>query len=135
MQTFRTPGRVLGLYDEPFWRHMKDDRQMRLQCCDNCNAFRYPPGPVCHECLSPDFQWKAVSGEGQLLSWISFHKQYLPEYPAPYNVIAVKLVEGPIVISNLAGETERRDLIGKPVRLVLVNMEDGVTLPRFELAG
>lgn len=134
MQTSKTPRRILGLYDEPFWRHMKEESEMRLQCCLECGAFRYPPGPVCAECLSPDYQWKAVSGGGELLSWIIFHKQYLPEYAAPYNVVAVRLEEGPIIISNLIKDPERTDIIGARVRLVLVEMEDGVILPRFELA-
>ncbi len=135
MQTEKTPQRVLGLYDGPFWDFMRDEKRMRLQCCSDCGAYRYPPGPICPECLSPEYEWKSVSGEGELLSWIVFHKQYLPEYPAPYNVIAVKLKEGPIVISNLAEAPAGTDLIGKPVRLRLIEMDDGVTLPRFELAG
>jgi uncharacterized OB-fold protein len=133
LQTSKTPRRILGLYDEPFWRYMKEEGEMRLQCCSECGAFRYPPAPVCAECLSPDYEWKTVSGGGELLSWIIFHKQYLPEYPAPYNVIAVRLDEGPIIISNLTSNPERRDIIGARVRLVLVPMADGVTLPRFEL--
>lgn len=135
MQTSRTPARILGLYDEPFWRYMKDEGRMRLQCCSQCDAFRYPPGPICPECLSPDCEWKPVSGAGELQSWIVFHRQYLPEYPAPYNVIAVRLAEGPTIISNLVDEPGRKDIIGAPVRLRLVAMEDRVMLPRFELAG
>jgi uncharacterized OB-fold protein len=133
MQTAKTPRRILGLYDEPFWDYMRENKEMWLQCCSRCGNYRYPPGPICHECLSPEHAWKRVSGEGELLSWIVFHKQYLPEYPAPYNVIAVKLKEGPIVISNLAEDPDRKDLIGKPVRLRFVEMDDGVTLPRFDL--
>ena len=134
MQTMATPPRILGLYDAPFWDHMKETGVMRLQRCSQCGTFRYPPGPACQECLSPDYQWSAVSGKGELMSWIMFRKQYLPAYPAPYNVIAVKLEEGPIIISNLVEDTGQDRLIGRPVRLVLVAMDDGVTLPRFELA-
>lgn len=135
MQTTATPHRILGLYDMPFWEQMKEQGEMCLQSCSDCGAMRYPPGPVCPDCLSPDYQWKAVSGNGELLSWIVFRRQYLPEYPAPYNVIAVRLEEGPIIISNLVGEAgDDERLIGRPVRLVLVRMDDGVTLPRFELA-
>lgn len=134
MQTTATPPRVLGLYDVPFWDQMKKHGEMRLQGCSQCGTMRYPPGPVCPECLSPDHRWKAVSGRGELLSWIVFRRQYLPEYPAPYNVIAVRLDEGPTIISNLVGDPEEDELlIGRAVRLVLVRMDDGITLPRFEL--
>jgi uncharacterized OB-fold protein len=134
-QTAATPPRVLGLYDEPFWRHMKDDGRMHLQCCCDCGAWRYPPGPACHACLSPASDWKPVSGGGELLSWVTFHKQYLPAYPAPYNVIAVRLDEGPTLISNLIEDPEPDQRpIGRRVRLKVVAMADGVALPRFEFA-
>ena len=75
-----------------------------------------------------------MSGGGELLSWIVFHKQYLPAYPAPYNVIAVRLDEGPTIISNLVEEPAPGDKpIGRRVRLTVQRMDDGVALPRFAL--
>ena len=135
IQTTATPPRVLGLYDEHFWHQLKIDGRMHLQCCGACGTWRYPPGPACHACLSPDSEWKPVSGGGELLSWVTFHKQYLPAYPAPYNVIAVRLDEGPTLISNLVEDPKVGDRpIGRRVRLKVVAMDDGVALPRFELA-
>jgi uncharacterized OB-fold protein len=87
---------------------------------------------VCHVCLSPKAEWKSVSGAGEILSWVIFHKQYLPAYPAPYNVIAVKLDEGPTIVSNLVHNPSDDAVIGRRVRLVIVAMDDGVALPRFE---
>ncbi len=135
MQTTATPPRVLGLYDGPFWNYLRDTGRMHLQCCRECGTWRYPPGPACQACLSPDSDWKPVSGAGELLSWVMFRKQYLPAYPAPYNVIAVRLDEGPTVISNLVEDPVGGDKpIGRRVRLKVVAMSDGVALPRFELA-
>ena len=134
MQTSTTPPRVLGLYDEPFWRLLKSEGRMHLQCCAECGAWRYPPGPTCQACLSPASEWKPVAGGGELLSWVTFHRQYLPAYPAPYNVIAVRLDEGPTIISNLVEEPGVGKVIGRRVRLAVVEMDDGVALPRFELA-
>ncbi len=135
VQTAATPPRILGLHDEPFWRFLKDERRMCLQRCSSCGTWRYPPGPACHECLSPSAEWREVSGGGELLSWIVFRKQYLPQYPAPYNVVAVRLDEGPTMISNLVDDPEDGNgPIGSRVVLRLVDMADGVVLPRFELA-
>ncbi len=131
LQTSSTPPRVLGLYDAPFWKYLEQDKTLRLQCCNDCGTWRYPPGPVCPECLSPDSDWKPVSGKGEILSWIIFHRQYLPEYPAPYNVIAVRLDEGPTIICNLVEDPPSGSLLGRRVALSLVAMDDGVTLPRF----
>lgn len=133
MQTASTPSRVMGFYDRPMWEALKTHNELRLQCCDDCGTWRYPPGPACHECLSTTSTWKPVSGGGAVASWVMFRKDYLPEYPAPYNVVAVRLDEGPMVISNLI-EDPAENVIGKRVRLVPVEMDDGVVLPRFELA-
>ncbi len=132
MQVDKTPPRIMGLYDAPMWRFLEEERALRLQCCSDCGAWRYPPGPACPECLSPESEWKAVGGGGEVVSWVMFRKQYLPEYPAPYNVVAVRLDEGPMVISNLVEDPEA-NVIGKKVKLVIVDMADGVKLPRFEV--
>jgi uncharacterized OB-fold protein len=134
MQSDRTPQRILGLYDRPMWDRLAETGRLHLQCCSACGTWRYPPGPVCQACLSSEADWKPVSGRGELLSWVMFRKGYLPEYPAPYNVIAVRLDEGPTMISNLTEDPEDgAGLIGSRVRLKIVAMGDGVPLPRFTL--
>ncbi|MCB1341064.1 MAG: OB-fold domain-containing protein [Pseudooceanicola sp.] len=132
MQVDKTPPRIMGLYDAPMWQFLDDDRALRLQCCSDCGTWRYPPGPVCPECLSSASEWKPVSGGGTVISWVMFRKEYLPEYPAPYNVVAVRLDEGPIMISNLV-EDPAENVIGRKVTLVVVDMADGVKLPRFKV--
>jgi uncharacterized OB-fold protein len=127
-----TPRPVLGFHDGPFWEHVRA-RSMALQRCDGCGAFRHPPSPACPACLSEASHWEPVSGRGTIISWVVFHRQYLPAYPAPYNVIAVRLAEGPVMVSNLEGDPPERTWIGAPVRLVYATMPDGAVLPRFTL--
>jgi uncharacterized OB-fold protein len=129
----KTPKPVMGLYDRPMWESISA-RTMRLQRCRACSAWQYPPGPSCPQCLSCELEWAEISGRGKILSWVVFHRQYLPAYPAPYNSIAVRLAEGPTMITNLEGAMPGADSIGKDVRLVYVPMPDGMVLPRFELA-
>lgn len=124
----------MGLYDGPFWRSVSE-RRLSLQCCRGCGAFRYPPGPICPECLSEDSDWQPVSGKGEILSWVVFHRHYLPAYKPPYNVIAVRLDEGPLFMSNLEGVAPEGDWIGRRVELVYATMPDGFVLPRFVLAN
>jgi len=68
---------------------------------------------------------------------VVFHKSYLGAYPAPYNVIAVRLAEGPVMISNLEPPLPDGDLggswIGKSVRLTYSTMPDELVLPRFTI--
>jgi uncharacterized OB-fold protein len=130
--TPKTPAPVLGLYDAPMWESIRA-RTMKLQCCQQCGTFQYPPAPVCHACLSAGLAWAPISGEGEILSWVIYRRQYLDAYPAPYNVIAVRLKEGPVVVSNLEGAEPDGTWIGRKVRLRYANMADGVVLPRFEI--
>lgn len=121
-----------GFYDGPMWEGFAR-RRMLLQCCDSCGAFRYPPAASCAKCLSPQHQWIEVEGQGKIITWAIFHRQYLPNYPAPYNVIAVQLAEGPIMISNLEGDVPEGLWVGHDVRLVWAESGDLGLLPRFEL--
>ena len=129
-----TPQPVMGLYDRTMWDSIRE-RRMCLQRCRACGSFQYPPGPGCIACGSEEQDWTPLSGDGTILSWEIFRRQYLPAYPAPYNVIAVRLAEGPVMISNLEGAQPEGSWIGRAVRLVYVDMPDGFVLPRFSLAG
>lgn len=129
-----TPAPVVGLYDERMWQTIAA-RAMELQRCVACGRFQYPPAPACMHCGDDQLEWKPLSGAGTIISWVVFHKTYLPAYPAPYNVIAVRLREGPVMVSNLEPPAPDGSWIGAPVELVYVTMPDGLVLPRFRLAG
>jgi uncharacterized OB-fold protein len=129
-----TPPAVRGLYDGPMWDSIAR-RRMALQCCEACGAWQYPPGPGCTVCGSEALAWNPVSGRATILSWVVFHRQYLPAYPAPYNAIAVRLAEGPVMISNLDGAKPAGSWIGQAVGLIYVDMPDGAVLPRFVLSA
>lgn len=127
-----TPKRINGYYDKPMWDSIAS-RDMRLQRCGHCGHVRYPPAAICPQCLSDEAEWAPVSGRGEILSWAVFHRGYLPAYPPPYNVIAVRLEEGPIMIGNLEGDVPEGTWIGRPVQMRYATMPDGVVLPRFAL--
>jgi uncharacterized protein len=128
----RTPSPVMGLYDAPMWASIRAG-SMQLQQCDDCGKVLYPPGPVCPHCLSSNLTWKPVSGRGKIISWVIFHRTYLPAYPEPYNVIAVQLADGPLLMSNLEGPEPEGNWIGRSVRMTYATMPDGFVLPRFVL--
>jgi uncharacterized OB-fold protein len=125
------PPPVLGLYDTPMWASIQS-ANMKLQKCSDCGAFRYPPGPCCHECVSERYEWTPISGHGKILSWVVFHRTYFSGYPAPYNVIAVQLQEGPIMISNLIDPPASGSWIELDVSMVYETIADGRVLPRFK---
>jgi uncharacterized OB-fold protein len=124
--------RLFSPYDKPMWDSVAAGT-MRLQCCGGCGAFRYPPGPACPRCLSTEYRWEPIAGHGRVLSWTTFHRQYLPAYPAPNTVVAVQLTEGPIMVTNVAKDQVARLSIDAPVRLVFADHPDGYRIPRFEV--
>lgn len=111
---------VKGLCDVPMWESM-ERRRLELQACSECEAFRYPPAPICPRCLSPDAEWRPVSGGGVVLSWVVFHRKYFDDFPPPYNAVAVRLDEGPIIVTNLVGNEPEGEWIGR--RVVLEHVE------------
>lgn len=105
---------VMGLYDKPMWDSIGRQR-LELQCCDECATFRYPPAPVCPHCLSELASWKPIAGRGTVLSWVVFHRKYFDDHVPPYNSVAVRLPEGPIVVSQLQGPEPTGSWIGEEV--------------------
>lgn len=116
---------VVSLYDAPMWESFKVGR-FDLQTCRSCGTVRYPPGPVCHKCLSMDYDWKPVSGRGAIMSWVVFHRKYFDDHPSPYNAVAVQLAEGPIVVSNLRGPEPEGTWIGAEVEFVMAPHGDRI---------
>lgn len=123
--------RVLGLYDKPMWDSI-EAKQWALQYCAESDSFRYPPSPICPDSLSMDYEWRPIKGTGEILSWVIFHRKYFDDHPAPYNTIAVRLDEGPIVMSNLIGDEPDGSWIGRRVEVVYTE-RDTFTLPQMRL--
>lgn len=122
----------ISLVDEPMWASI-EKHQWALQSCTECGTFRYPPAPVCSNCLSMSAEWTALSGRGTIISWVVFHRQYFDDYPPPYNVVAVQLEEGPLVISNLEGKEPKGNWIGLPVQVTYAVHSSGRAIPRMTL--
>jgi hypothetical protein len=122
----------MSIYDRPMWKSI-DAGKWQLQQCDDCGAHRYPPGPICDKCLSMDSTWQELSGRGKVLSWVVFHRQYLPDYNPPYNAVAVQLAEGPIVVTNLVGPEPEGGWIGRDVEICYEADTEDQTIPRVKL--
>lgn len=121
-----------GLYDVPMWAGFAEKR-MLLQRCTACGTHRYPPAPSCAKCLEQSHQWVEIAGTAKIVSWAIFHRQYLPDYPTPYNVIAVQLAEGPMMVSNLEGPAPQGSWIGREVELAWSETASLGLLPRFKI--
>ncbi len=120
--------------NKPFWDAARDHRLV-VQTCTGCGDAHFPPSPVCPACLSEAQEWKPAAGTGTLESWVSFHRAYWDGFrdDLPYDVCLVRLAEGPLLVSNLVGDTAAAKL-GAPVRVVFEDVTETVTLPKFTLA-
>lgn len=120
-------------YDAPFWESVGEGR-MKLQQCGECGVFRYPPAACCAACLSTEAGWAEISGNARVVSWTTFHRQYLPAWPAPHTVVVAALEEGPLFISTIEAEAVPRLRLDAPLRIVYGDHADGYRIARFVLA-
>ncbi len=119
----------------PFWENARRNI-LSLQVCTACGDKHLPPSPVCPKCLSSDQDWRPASGGGVLEAYGEFHRAYWNGFAddLPYSSAIVRLDEGPLMATNLVGETSAAK-VGAKVRVVFDVVADDLTLPRFELTG
>jgi hypothetical protein len=118
--------------NRPFWDATKR-HELRLQRCGGCGCWRYPPAPVCPQCLSEEAEWRRVSGRGTVSTFVILHKVYFASFAgdAPYNVVQVELDEGPRLTANLIDVPNERIRVGMRVEVVFDDVTPQVTVPRF----
>ena len=117
------PPRYRGEYHDMFWEHCNRG-EFRLQCCEECGHYQWPPAPMCQECLSNNLEWTELSGRGTVYTHCRFERPYYLECPTPWPVILVELEEGPWFISNPEGIPEEEIDGGLPVAVTFIDCED-----------
>ncbi len=101
-----------------FARHLRDGRIMASRC-KGCGLLAYPPRADCPDCLSGEFAFEEISGEGELLSHARIDAPPAGfEAEAPYNVGVVELVEaGRLLACFGASIPEAEIAVGMPVQV------------------
>ena len=116
--------------DAPFWQALRR-REVRVQRCGNCGAYRFPAARTCPHCRSEESDWATVEPTGVIETWCVFHRAYFDGLPVPYTVIQVRLDCGVRLFSNPA-EVEASALrIGMPVEAAFDDITPEVTLLKF----
>jgi len=118
---------------QPYWEFIRKG-ELRLQCCDRCGTWRFPPRAICGRCHSFDSTWTATRGLGRVTSWITTHQVFAPAFRSevPYHVVQVALDEQPDLIlpgQLVPGAQPGADL---RVRARFHGVTDGVTLLFWE---
>lgn len=116
-------------YLEALRRH-----ELVLQRCLACGRVRFPPMPACPWCGSSDAEWRSVSGNGRVYSWVGVQRALTPAFESevPYTIATVELTEGARVFARLEGREPTRP--GDEVEATFVDHPEWTEL-RFRPRG
>ena len=119
----------------PFWKAAAQHR-FALQECGTCGARRWPPAPLCPECLTTGGDWVEVESTGRIWSYAVYDHAYRSSFAndIPYNVAVVDLDAGPTMISNIVDAAPEDLRIGDCVTVVFDDITADVTLVKFAIA-
>ena len=130
--SYRKPLPRINRLSRPFWEGTKQ-HELRLQRCNRCGHYWFPPSNWCPECLSSEHAWVTAGGRGRVWSWINMWQRYFPAFEdeLPYNVAYVELDEGPGLMSNIVDCDPSELRCDLPVEVVFEDVTDEITLPKF----
>lgn len=122
-----------GISDDTrfFWEGAKQGKLM-IQRCKACGDLHHPPGPVCPQCQS--FEWDAIesSGKGTVYSFVVMHYPEVPPFEYPNPIGLIELEEGTRLIAQLVGVKPGEVQIGQKVQVEFNAFNDGeLILPQF----
>jgi len=113
-----------------FWEGVERG-ELLIQRCAVCGVLRHPPGPMCPQCQSPDWDAITAAGRGSVHSYVVPHHPRLPGFPERYVVALVDLEEGTRLVTDLVGVEPEEVRIGMAVELAITRVDDELTLPLF----
>jgi uncharacterized OB-fold protein len=119
---------------QPFWDALKEHK-VRIQRCNNCSHWVFYPRANCSQCLSPDLEWREVSGRGKLYTFTIARRPTAPQFQdeVPQMLAVVELDEGVRITSTLVDVDETAIKVGMALKPSF-DERDGVTLLRFQPA-
>ena len=122
--------------DRRFWEAAKQHRLLLPRCRD-CRHTWLPPYLSCPKCVSANIEWVEASGRGKVWGSIEMRQAYLSSFEKdlPYNVALIRLEEGPMLFSNVAGVRWEELRPDADVEVFFEDVTDEVTLPKFRLVN
>lgn len=117
-----------------FWEGCRN-HALLFQKCLACGFVRWPPSIACPSCYGSDTELIAASGKGKIYTFSVYHRAFDPAFEdqVPYVAAIVKLVEGPMVLTNIVGCPPTEVACDAAVEVVWEDVTDEVSLPKFRL--
>ena len=127
----RTAPRTFS-FSKPFWDGTRE-RKVLLQYCRTTGLYQFYPRPVSIFTGRRDFEWREVSGRGEIFAFSVAHIARPPfAGHTPYLIATVTLDEGVNVIANVIRCPIDRIAVGMRVRPAWAPLPDGTNLLLFE---
>jgi uncharacterized OB-fold protein/acyl dehydratase len=118
--------------DNAFWFEGAKEHRLLIQRCAQCGALRHPPGPVCPQCRSYEWDTVEASGRGTVYSYVVNHYPQVPAFDYPLPIGLIELEEGTRLVANLVG-VEAGDVgVGMPVEVEWQDHDPDLSLPAFK---
>jgi uncharacterized protein len=111
-----------------FWAKANEG-QFTIPQCSACGKFHWYPRANCPFCTSDKVELKPAKGTGKIYSF-SVSRRGKDSYVIAY----VTLDEGVTMMTNIVNADQAKLAIGQPVRVALVESENGQRVPMFEPA-
>jgi uncharacterized protein len=111
-----------------FWAKANEG-QLTIPQCNACGKFHWYPRANCPFCTSDKVELKPAKGTGKIYSF-SVSRRGKDSYVIAY----VTLDEGVTMMTNIINADQAKLAIGQPVRVALVESENGQRVPMFEPA-
>ena len=122
-------------HDNAFFFEGAKDGRLLVQRCASCSLLRHPPRPACPRCQS--FEWDTVTGTGRgtVFSYVVVHHPQVPGFEYPLPIAVVELEEGTRLVADLIGVEAGEAVVGMPVVVDFVAVDNELTLPMFRPAA
>lgn len=123
-------------HNKEYWEGCKR-RELLLQRCKDCGTLRFPPRPMCPECMSFNREMIKASGKGKVASWCVAHPPVLTAFEsiAPYAMVLIELEEGLHILSQMVDVKNDEIEAWMPVEVVFDDVSEDITLPKFKRIG
>ncbi len=114
-----------------------DQGILRLQHCNDCEAWMYPHKERCQRCGSANLEWRDASGAGTLYAHAMLHRQYHPRHEGrlPIVIAWVDLPEGVRVPSNVVGTEPAELKAGQALTVDFERDPAGTAYPVFRVTA
>jgi hypothetical protein len=119
---------------QQYWDSVNGEA-LKIPYCLDCGSPHFYPHALCVSCMSPNLQYRPVSGLGTVYTYTVIRSPQ-PAFKGmePYVVANVELDEGVRMMANVLTDDPDSIRIGTKVRLVYQQVSPDLKMPQFEKA-